>query len=237
MATQDARERGLLERVGAASGAIYVGLLIVGGSMLTAGTTQTARPTDEQSLSNLRRIAESGSARVGLALALLAFAAFAVFLGYLHGVLRRAEEQQSWLPTAAVFAGLSALVIKWASGSFIGAAMLRKDEISPELARTLNDLDSAGFWTSWLPYAVFVALTAVVILRTRFVPRALGWVGLAIGTAGVATSISVDLQTSDAGAAPYLLSVIWVLVLSVVLAVRGPRTTTAPAPSEVSVAA
>ena len=141
MATQDARQRGLLERVGAASGAIYVGLLIVGGSMLTSGTTQTARPNDEQSLSNLRRTAESGSATVGLALVLLAFAAFAVFLGYLQGVLRRAEGQQSWLPTAAVFAGLSALVIKWASGSFIGAAILRKDEISPELARTLNDLD------------------------------------------------------------------------------------------------
>ena len=36
-------------------------------------------------------------------------------------------------------------MIKWGSGSFVGAAILRKDEISPELARTLNDLDSAAF--------------------------------------------------------------------------------------------
>jgi hypothetical protein len=237
MRTEDARAGGLLERVGAASGAIYVGLLIVGGSMMTAGTTQTARPTGEQSLSNLRRMAESGSAKVGLALALLAFATFAVFLGYLHGVLRRADGQQSWLPTATVFAGMSALVIKWASGSFIGAAILRKDEISPELARTLNDLDSAAFWISWLPYAVFVGLTAVVILRTRFVPRAFGWVGLVLGTAGVATSVSVDLQTSDVGAAPYLLSVIWVLALSSLLTVRGPRMATVLVPPEVAVAA
>jgi hypothetical protein len=224
MRTEDARAGGLLERVGAASGAVYVGLLIVGGSMMTSGTTDTTRPTGEQVLSNLRRTAESGSAKVGLALALLGFAAFAAFLGYLHGVLRRAEGQQrSWLPTAAVFAGISALVIKWGSGSFVGAAILRKDEISPDLARTLNDLDSAAFWTSWLPYAVFVGLTAVVILRTRFVPRGFGWVGLVLAVAGVATSASVDLQISDLGAAPYLLSVLWVLALSGVLAIRGPR--------------
>jgi hypothetical protein len=235
--TEDARAGGLLERVGAASGAVYVGLLIVGGSMMTSGTTDTTRPTGEQVLSNLRRTAESGSAKAGLALALLGFAAFAVFLGYPYGVLRRAEVQQSWLPTAAVFAGMSALVIKWGSGSFIGAAVLRKDEISPDLARTLNDLDSAAFWTSWLPYAVFVGLTAVVILRTRFVPRAFGWVGIVLAVAGVATSASVDLQISDLGAAPYLLSIFWVLALSGVLAIRRPRFAVDALPPAVPVAA
>jgi hypothetical protein len=237
MRTKDAGAGGLLERVGAASGVVYVGLLIVGGSMMTAGTTDTTRPTGEQVLSNLRRTAESGSAKVGLALALLGFAAFAVFLGYLYGVLRRAEGQRSWLPTAAVFAGLAALVIKWGSGSFVGAAILHKDEISPDLARTLNDLDSAAFWTSWLPYAVFVGLTAVVILRTRFVPRGFGWVGLVLAVAGVATSASVDLQISDLGAAPYLLSIFWVLALSGVLAIRGPRFAVDALPPAVPVAA
>lgn len=223
MRTHEARAGGLLERTGAACGGVYVGLLIVGGSLMTAGGTQETRPTGGRVLSDVRRHAESGSARVGLALALLGFAAFTAFLGYLYSVLRRAEGQQSWLPTAAAFAGMSALVIKWGSGSFIGAAILRKDEISPDLARTLNDLDSAAFWTSWLPYSVFVGLTAVVILRTRFVPRAFGWVGLALGAAGVATSASFDVAMSEIGAAPYLLSLFWVLALSGVLAVRGAR--------------
>jgi hypothetical protein len=237
MRTEDARASGLLERVGAASGAVYAGLLVVGGSMMTAGTTDTARPTGEQVLSDLRRTAESGSAKVGLALALVGFAAFAIFLGYLHGVLRRAEGQRSWLPDAALFAGLSALVIKWGSGSFVGAAILRKDEISPDLARTLDDLDGAAFWTSWLPYAVFVGLTAVVILRTRFVPRGFGWVGLMLAVAGVATSVSFDLAMSELGALPYLLSVVWVLALSGVLAVRGPRLVGVLVPPAVAVAA
>jgi hypothetical protein len=230
-------EDGVLERVGAASGVVYFGLLLVGGSMMTEGSTQTVRPTGEQVLSNLRRTSESGSAKVGLALALLGFAAFAVFLGYLHGVLRRAAGQRSWLPTAAVFAGLSALAIKWGSGSFVGAAMLRKDEISPDLARTLNDLDNAAFWTSWLPYAVFVGLTAVVIVGNPFVPRAFGWIGLVLAVAGVATSVSFDVAMSELGGAPYLLSGTWVLALSGVLAVRGPRFAVDAPPPAVPVAA
>jgi hypothetical protein len=237
MRTEDAPSGRLMERAGAASGVVYFLLLLVGGSMMTAGGTQATRPTAEQSLADLRGHAESTSATVGLALALLGFAAFAVFLGYLHGVLRRAEGERSWLPTAAVLAGMSALVIKWGSGSFIGAAILRKDEISPELARTLNDLDTAAFWTSWLPYAVFVGLTAMVILRTGFVSRAFGWVGLALGVTGIATSVSLDLGMSGLGAAPYLLSGTWVLALSGVLAVRGPRAAALPAYPTVAVEA
>lgn len=236
MSTLDAHG-GVLERMGAASGALYVVLLIVGGTMLTAGTTTAARPSGDRVLSDLRRTAESTSANIGLAFVLLAFAGFAVFLGYLYGVLRRAEDERAWLPAAAVFSGLAALVIKWGSGSFVGAALLRKDEISPSLARTLNDLDGAAFWVSWLPYAVFVGLTGLTILRTRFVPRVLGWVGVVLGVAGVATSVSFDVALSGFGAAPYLLSVNWVLAVSLVLAVRGPRLPRASDTRRVAVAA
>ena len=224
MRTEGARYGGSWERAGALSGAAYALLLMVGGSMMTAGTTESTKPTGEEVLASWQRMAESATAKVGLALALLAFAAFAVFLGYLHGVFRRVEGHESWLPTSAVIAGVLALAIKWGSASFVGAAILRKDELSPDLARTLNDLDGAAFWASWLPYAVFVGVSALVILRTRFVPSAFGWVGLGLAVAGVATSVSIDVGMSEIGAAPYLLSVLWVLALSIVLALRGPRT-------------
>src|SRR6478735_7385766 len=97
MRAANARTGGLLERVGAASGATYVVLLIVGGSMMTSGATDSVRPTGEQSLANLHRTAESGSAKVEFGPVLVGFAAFIVFLGYLYEVLRRAEEQRSWL--------------------------------------------------------------------------------------------------------------------------------------------
>ena len=82
---------------------------------------------------------------------------------------------------------------------------------------------------------MFVGLTAVVILRTRFVQRAFGWVGLALAATGIATSVSFDLAMSDLGAAPYLLSGTWVLALSGVLAVRGPRAAALPASPTVAV--
>ncbi|MEP6762219.1 MAG: hypothetical protein ABJA93_12760 [Sporichthyaceae bacterium] len=237
MRTEDARFGGSWERVGAASGAAYALLLIVGGSMMTAGTSESTNPAGEEALASWQHIAETGSAKLGLGLALLAFAAFAVFLSYLHGVLRRVEGPDSWLPTSALVAGVLALVIKWGSASFVGAAIVRSDELSPDLARTLNDLDSAAFWASWLPYAVFVGVSALVILRTRFVPSAFGWIGLVLAVAGVATSVSVDVGMSENGAAPYLLSVLWVLALSMVLAVRGPRPVAEPSAPRVAVAA
>jgi hypothetical protein len=237
MRTEAARFGGSLERVGAASGAAYALLLMVGGSMLTAGTTDATKPTGDEALANWRHMAETGSVKLGLVLALLAFAAFAVFLSYLHGVLRRVEGPDSWLPTAAVVAGVLALVIKWGSAAYVGAAIGRTDELSPDLARTLTDLDNAAFWASLLPYAVFVGVSALVILRTRFVHVAFGWIGLGLGVAGVVTSASFDVAQSDVGAAPYLLSVNWVLALSIALIVRGPRIATEPAATRVAVAA
>ena len=237
MRTENARFGGSWERVGAASGAAYAVLLMVGGPMMTAGGSDPTTPASDEALASWQRMAESGSAKLGVGLALLAFAAFGVFLGYLHSVLRRVEGPESWLPTSAVIAGVSALLIKWGSASFVGAAITRSDELSPDLARTLNDLDVAAFWASWLPYAVFVGVSALVILRTRFVPSAFGWVGLGLAVAGVATSVSIDVGMSESGAAPYLLSVLWVLALSLVLAVRGPRLVAEPSAPRVAVAA
>ena len=237
MGTEGARFGGSFERVGALSGAAYVVLLMVGGSLLTAGTTDSAKPTGEEALASWRHMAETGSGKLGLALALLAFAAFGVFLGYLHRVLRRAEGPESWLPTSAIVAGVLALAFKWGSASFVGAAIMRKDELSPDHARILSDLDGTAFWASFLPYAVFVGMSALVILRTRFVHAVFGWVGLGLAVAGVVTSASFDVAQSEVGAAPYLLSVIWVLALSIVLAVRGPRKVAERTAQPVAVAA
>jgi hypothetical protein len=76
-----------------------------------------------------------------------------------------------------------------------------------------------------------------VILGNPFVPRAFGWIGLVLAVAGVATSVSFDVAVSELGGAPYLLSGTWVLVLSGVLAVRGPRFAVNAPPPAVPVAA
>jgi hypothetical protein len=217
------RAGGAMERLGAASGMLWFLLIMVGNQISTTGTNDSVRPSGEQILADLRRSSESTTATVGFTMELLGFAALLVFLGYLFWVLRRGDGEGSWLPGTALVAGITMIAIKLGSAGPIYAAVLRKDEISPELARTLVDINSGAFWISWLPFAVLVAATAGAALQTGLVARPLAWVGLALGVIGVVPAVSVAVAMSDFGAAPFLLSAVWLAVLSGVLTVRGPR--------------
>jgi len=223
MRNDDRRAGGAMERLGAASGVLWFLLIMVGNQLSTAGTSDSVRPSGEQVLADLRRTSESATATVGFTVELLGFAALLVFLGYLSWVLRRGDGEGSWLPGTALVAGITMSAIKLGSAGPIFAAVLRKDEISPELARTLVDINSGAFWISWLPFAVLVAATAGAALRTGLVARPLAWIGLALGVIGVVPGVSVAVAMSQFGAAPFLLSANWLAVLSGVLAVRGPR--------------
>jgi hypothetical protein len=232
MRENDPRTERLVERLGAASGVVWFLLIMVGNMMNTAGTTDSVRPTGQQILDDLRRTSESTTAAVGLTLELLGFSALLIFTGYVYTVLRRAEGPGSWLPGTALVSGVTMLAIKLGSAGPIFAALLRKDEISPELVRTLIDINSGAFWISWLPFAVLVAATSATILRTGLVARPLGWVGLVVGVAGVVPGVSLAVAMSDFGAAPFLLSAVWLAVVSGVLTIRGPRVpAVVPAPS------
>jgi hypothetical protein len=212
-----------MQRVGAASGVLWFLLIMVGNQMSTAGGSDGPRPSGQQIIDDLRRSSESTTAAVGFMLELLGFAALMVFLGYLSWVLRRADGEGGWLAGTALVAGVTMIAIKVGSAAPIFAALLRKDEISPELARTLVDINSGAFWISWLPFAVLVAATAGAALRTGLVARPLAWVGLVLGAVGVVPGVSLAVAMSDYGAAPFLLSAVWLAVLSAVLTVRGPR--------------
>jgi hypothetical protein len=212
-----------MERLGAASGVLWFLLIMVGNQLSSAGTSDSVRPSGEQILADLRRSSESTTATVGFTTELLGLAALLVFLGYLFWVLRRRDGERSWLPATALVGGITMIAIKLGSAGPIFAAVLRKDEISPELARTLVDINSGAFWISWLPFAVLVAATAGAALQTGLVARPLAWAGLALGVIGVVPGVSLAVAMSEFGAAPFLLSAVWLAVLSGVLAVRGPR--------------
>jgi hypothetical protein len=223
MRDNDRPTGGAMERLGAGSGLLWFLLIMVGNQMSSAGGSDALRPSGQQILDDLRRTSESTTATVGFTLELLGFAALMVFLGYLSSVLRRGDGTGNWLPGTALVAGVTMTAIKVGSAGPIFAAVLRKDEISPELARTLVDINSGAFWISWLPFAVLVAATAGAALRTGLVARPLAWVGLVLGVVGVVPGVSMAVAMSDYGAAPFLLSAVWLAVLSGVLAIWGPR--------------
>jgi hypothetical protein len=78
------------DRIGAATGAAFVALIMVGNQMASGGgSAESAHPTGEQVLSNVARQASSVTFTAGFVLEGLGFAAFIGFLGYLAVVLRR----------------------------------------------------------------------------------------------------------------------------------------------------
>ena len=77
------------DRLGAVTGAAFVILILVGNEMATAGSGQSAHPTGDQVLRDAAHQVSSADVTAGVALEVLGFGAFLVFLGYLADVLRR----------------------------------------------------------------------------------------------------------------------------------------------------
>jgi hypothetical protein len=216
-----ARRAGWPERLAAASGGIYVVLLLV-GSGLAFGGSPSSTATANQILAYLKT--NTGpKVNLGIQLVLVAFVAFVVFLAYLHRVLRDAEGPGGWLSTGALAGGLLAMAVKLGGGAAGWAAMARRDVLSPELARTLVDLDSGAFVMSWLGHGILLLAVAAVALRTGVLPRTLGWLGLVLGIGCVA---SVMTPSANPWPLPFLLWLPWVVAVSVVLVRRAGQPTT-----------
>jgi hypothetical protein len=179
------------QRIAAASGAIYVILIMIGSGMATGNGDPQDGPTI---LAHLRQ-GRSAAETAGVLMEVLSFAALLVFLGYLYRVLRRAEGAQ--------------------------ASQLHPNQLTPDLARTLNDLGGAGFVISGYLFGIFVAVAAGSAVASRGLPRWLSISGLVIGVLTLAAGAAGILEPSGYVPVPYLLCLAWVLVTSIVLAVRG----------------
>jgi hypothetical protein len=208
------------DRAGAAAGAFFVIGIILGGGMEMSGRTEAT--DDAGTLANLQRDPTIVNT-VGFAVAIAAFVAFLLFLGYLHRVLRRAEGPDGWLATVSVGAGLLYLAIKVGSAAPLMAGFHRRDELTPDLARTLVDLNDAAFVVSGLMFGLFTAAAAAVCLVHRVLPRWLGWFGLVSGVLATVAGVVGIVDMHDYFPVPFLAGTLWVLIASGLLSARGDR--------------
>jgi hypothetical protein len=179
----------ILPRLGAACGALFVVLLF---GLSSTGSNSTIVLVGEL---------------IGLLL-------FIPFLGYLCSVLREAEGPGGWLASTAFGAGLVEIAIKLGSIAPANAADRFDDATATHQA--LDVMNSTSFIATMLPLGVLMAAVAVVILRTRVLPRWLGWFA-----AITAPSLLVNGMFLDAEFGPaFLLFLLWTLLTSVVLTVR-----------------
>jgi hypothetical protein len=214
-----------LGRFGALTGAAYVVLILVGNTMSTEASPgpHPDHPTGQQNIDYLHWLAGSTVGQVGLTLELLGFAAWVLFVGYLCARVRAG----GWLAAAALTGGIVSIAVKIGSAAPLFTAFLLRDEISPETARVLIDMNGAAFVTDWLPTGLFVACAAAAALACRAVGRILGWGGVAAGSITAITVVVAGVHAMTATFLPYLLCLLWLLAISARLTVQR---TARPAP-------
>ena len=190
-------------RLGAVSGVLYVVLLM--------GSTSTG-----------------SDAQIVIVLELIAILLFLPFLGYLYGVLRRAEGEGAWLAPTAFGAGLVDLTIKL--GSIAPGFAARTEGLDPQLHQTLEKMNSVAFIVTMLPLGVMMAAVATVALKTRALPL---WLGLLAAVTAPACLINGMFLDAEFGPA-FLLFLLWVMLASIVLTLRAGRATAEAAASPIA---
>jgi hypothetical protein len=139
---------------------------------------------------------------------LLGFLAFVFFLGSLWSLLKRAEGEPATLSGIAFGGGLLAIGLKFVSAVPVIAAYSRGQEaLDPQVLAVVVDMGNVAFVLTVALWAVFLASTAIVVIRIGVLPRWLGWAAAALA-AGLL--VAVAFITSSLAFVPWLLFLLWV---------------------------
>lgn len=201
----------LVRRLGLLSGAGFVAAVLAGNSL-------TESVTGAGVLGDLDALAASTAARSGLVLELTAFVLLLCFVGLLAVAVRRT--------TAAgvmAVAGTAMVTVKLGSAASYLAALHSRDDLDETTALALVEQNAAAFVLTWIPFGVFVAAAAVALLGSGLAGRVAGGTGLVLGVLGILAGLVGAVWPAHAVPVPFLLSLLWVGVVSVRLALGRPR--------------
>ena len=187
----------------------------------TQGAQQSNDPNSTQVLQYVDHSLHSTPAHIGTAMEIIGFVAFAFFLGWLGPFLRRAGGPAVWLGNVAVIGGVATLAVKIGSVGPELALEAERSHVSGSLALLVYAMAGAGFVLSFLTFAIFMLGAGASILSSGALGRVTGWLAVLLGVAGLA--VVATTASLDANPVPFLLSLVWILVVSVRLAWRGPR--------------
>lgn len=206
---------GKLGRLGLASGAAWVLLILVGNSITESGAPTEDTPAAATAYFALQ---QTGSHRLAIALELLGFCLMVVFVVRLHAALR--ETDRGWLPGLALAGGLITVAIKLGSGAFgfVGYAV---DDLPADQALLLIRLGDAAFLLSAMTTGLFLLGVAGSALGSGLLPRWFAGIGLVCGAVAVLGSVVPPTSLDGGpGVLGFLLGLLWLGGTSVWLAVR-----------------
>jgi hypothetical protein len=207
-------------KYGAATGIVFVVLVVVGFLIVTPSPPDLDAPVDEWSSYFTDH---QDAINTGVVLISVSLFFFIWFLGSLTSALRIAAGSPR-LPSIAFGGGLVFAASLFIALTSVAIAAHRPDEVSPELTRALND---GGILAGVPGIAGLLALfgaTALVILRGDLLPHWLGWLS---GVAAVVQLLTFGVLYTDTGAfaadgvlglfVPFTVGILTVLALSIVL--------------------
>lgn len=155
------------------------------------------------------------AAQLGLGLEVVGVAFLALYVAWVCSVAGPGLGR-----TTAAAAGAVMVAVKLGSGAALLAAWHEED-----LARTSEEalvaLNDAAFVLSWLPFGLLVAAAAVAL--GDLVGRPLRTTGLLLGGLTVALGVVGSVAPGAAVPIPFLLSLVWLLVVSVRAAGTAPH--------------
>lgn len=207
-------------RLAAGSGAAFVVLTFAGNSLTESAVDVDAEPSGETALGALAAQAASGAARLGVALELAGFLAFAVFAVAVADLVRR-RGAVGIASGVALVAATIMLAVKLGSGAPYVAGLTHHADLTPDTALVLTGINGAAFVLCWLPFGAFVVATAVALRGAGLLGRVATTLGVLVGVLAVLASVLGVADATTANPLPFLLGCLWTLVVSVRLAWRG----------------
>jgi hypothetical protein len=167
---------------------------------------------------------DSGRIMAGSYIGLLGTAAFIWFLGELRNRMRRHEHETGGRLSNMAFGGglvAAAMFLLVDLTNLAGAMRADEDgQIAPATAATLYDVSGLALGAGAFGLAVLLVAVAIHAFRTGMLPGWLGWLSILI-------AIACLTPWSFFGS---MISLVWVLVVSILLYMRGAPATTAERP-------
>jgi hypothetical protein len=130
----------------------------------------------------------------------------AIFVGYLWATLRWASASPGWSAVAVIGGSVAIAGFLIAAGVHLALAEAADKNYSPDALRVLNALDADLFFGFAGGMALLMLGSGGALVTSAVFPSWLGWVGVVLGVLGF----------TPAGFFVFLLSGLWVIVLSIV---------------------
>ena len=190
------------------TGVVFVALLVA--TFIVSGSTPGSDESGAKVISFYKDHKNAQQASNALGAIAVVFLIF--FAGFLRGYLIRSTRAAAL--AACGFGGAVLIGVGGAIFSSIGFALADvPDKLNPAAAQALNVLSNDFFFPLAAGASVFMIANGLAAVRSGLLPLWLGWIAVVLGVVSV----------TPVGFFAFLAVMLWVLIVSILLFIRGGR--------------